>query len=392
MPASIVAFWLVFTAASTSFAPNVAYSQFPAASAETCATACSSDKMCASWSFGGAVRIVETTKSRRGNIGLPPGMCALSDSLTPARRSGFVSGLPRRSGAVTPAGRFSDGPANYEVRPAPWLDSGAPPSQPAPAYNQGAPIATPSAMPPTRPESPARLDFMPAQPITAQVLPVELGSPDTRARGTPAIRAPEVPSPLQSGFVPPRPVVAAPPNPRSMSHSPPPAPKPTIALEPIQSQATPQPAADLSEFRDANGMIDAAAMRRSQIISARATGQPAYAVQREWEAVEEARQRAAANGVVRADLLAGTVPVLDAPKTKSVRSMPSFPSAGSGTRSEDGPADQKAQKPAAGPKGARGTPQSNQARQSALADDALEPAQNPSYIDREPRLSGGPDG
>ena len=36
--------------------------------------------------------------------------------------------------------------------------------------------------------------------------------------------------------------------------------------------------------------------------------------------------------------------------------------------------------------------QSSQARKSALADAARERARNPSFIDREPRLSGGPSG
>jgi hypothetical protein len=66
----------------------------------------------------------------------------------------------------------------------------------------------------------------------------------------------------------------------------------------MHSQATPLQATDLSSFRGADGMVDAAEMRRSQINSARATGQPTYAVQREWEAVEQERQRAVANGEV----------------------------------------------------------------------------------------------
>ena len=61
MRARVFAFWLAFATASSSFAQNAAYSQFPAVSADTCATACRSDRMCASWSFGGTVPMVETT-------------------------------------------------------------------------------------------------------------------------------------------------------------------------------------------------------------------------------------------------------------------------------------------------------------------------------------------
>jgi hypothetical protein len=163
----------------------------------------------------------------------------------------------------------------------------------------------------------------------------------------------------------------------------------------MQSQAIPQQATDLSSFRGADGMVDAAAMRRSQINSARATGQPAYAVQREWEAVEAERQRAAANGEVRSDPLAGTVPIPEAPQPKSTRPSPNYDPGESDTSSDDGQAQPEAQKPASKSKGARGTPraeQSNRARQSALTDAARARARNPSYIDREPRLSGGPGG
>ena len=142
-------------------------------------------------------------------------------------------------------------------------------------------------------------------------------------------------------------------------------------------------------------MVDAAAMRRSQINSARATGQPAYAVQREWEAVEAERQRALANGEVRADPLAGTVPVPESPQPKSTRPSPSYEPTESEPPNDNGQTDSGAQKPTSKAKGARGTPraeQSNQARKSALADAARERARNPSFIDREPRLSGGPSG
>ncbi len=404
MRARVFAFWLAFATASTSFAQNAAYSQFPAASATTCATACTSDRMCASWSFGGAVPMVETTSRRSRNMGPQPRMCALTKSLTPVQQSGFESGLPRRSGALTPGGRYADGPANYEVRPAPWLDPNAHMPQPTVTYNSGAPISpSPATLPAP---SAGRVDFMPAQPSTAAAAtpkPAELSAPRAGARGTPRQQtAEEAARPVPPSYfgsrdksvVPsPAAVATAPKNGQPMSYS----PASNLPAEPqqIQSQTTSQQATDLSSFRGADGMVDAAAMRRSQINSARATGQPAYAVQREWEAVEAERQRAVANGEVRADPLAGTVPVPESPQPKSTRASPSFESTESQPPNDNGQTDSEAQRPTSKAKGARGTPraeQSNQARKSAMAEAARERARNPSFIDREPRLSGGPGG
>jgi len=399
MRARDFAFWLAFALAGPSFAQNAAYSQFPVATADTCATACTSDRMCASWSFGGTTPTIETTSRRSKNMGPPPRMCSLSKSLTPARQSGYESGLPRRSGALTPTGRFADGPANYEVRPAPWLDPKARMAQPASSYNQGAPIAPPRPMPPAPTSNPSagRVDFVPTQPSAASPTPNATGTPRSGARGMPRTRTSEVqPAPLtQSSFEAPSPVAAAPSSPQPMSYSSPPNPAPMAMPQPMQGQVAPQQATDLSKFRGADGMVDAASMRRSQINSARATGQPAYAVQREWEAVEEERQRAAANGEVRADPLAGTVPVPEAPQPKSARPKPSYNPAESNTPTDDGQAAPEGQKPASKSKGARGTPraeQTNLTRQSALNEAARARARNPSYIDREPRLSGGPGG
>ena len=405
MRARVFAFWLAFATASTSFAQNATYSQFPAASANTCATACTSDRMCASWSFGGTVPRVESTSRRSRNMGPQPRMCALSKSLTPVRQLGFESGLPRRSGALTPGGRYADGPANYEVRPAPWLDPKARLPQPVLTYNQGAPIAPPPAMVPASAPSAGRVDFMPAQPnaapTTAQSAPAELSAPRAGARGTPRQQsAAEAARPAPQSYFGSRPMNVAPsavatptPSVPPMSYSP--APEPMTAPQQMQSQVAPQQATDLSSFRGADGMVDAAAMRRSQINSARASGQPAYAIQREWEAVEAERQRAVAKGEVRADPLAGTVPVPESPQPKSTRSSQSFEPNESEPPYDNGQPDSGAQKPTSRAKGARGTPraeQSNQARKSALADVARERARNPSFIDREPRLSGGPGG
>jgi len=395
MRARVFAFWLAFATASTSFAQNAAYSQFPAASAEACATACTSDRMCASWSFDGTVPMVETTSRRSRNVGPQPRMCALSKSSTTTRKSGFESGLPRRSGALIPGGRYADGPANYEVRPASWLDPGARLPQPPLTYNQGAPIAPPPAMPPAPPPSAGRVEFVPAEQSAGLVVPASLNVPRTGARGMPRSPASEVSPAPQSSSAVSDPVAFAPPSQPSMSYRQPPAPPPMANPPQMQSQATTQLATDLSSFRGADGMVDAAAMRRSQINSARAAGQPAYAVQREWEAVEAERQRAAANGEVRSDPLAGTVPVKETPQQQSARFNRTYEPAEPETPYEDGQTEPEAQKPTSKAKGARGTPraeQSNQARKRALANAAHERARNPSYIDREPRLSGGPGG
>jgi len=392
MRARVFAFWLAFATASSSFAQNAAYSQFPAVSADTCATACTSDRMCASWSFGGTVPMVETTSPRSGNMGPQPRMCALSKSSTPTRQSGLEAGLPRRSGALTPSGRYADGPANYEVRPAPWLEAEARLSQLGSASNQGAPIAPRTAMSPAPLPSAGRADFTPAEQSTGPAGPASLNVPRTGARGMPRSRASETALAPQSSSTVSDPVKCAPPSPPPMAYNQPPAALPMAKPLQAQSQATPQQATDLSSFRGADGMVDAAAMRRSQINSARAAGQPAYAVQREWEAVEAERQRAAANGEVRVDPLAGTVPVPVSPQPKSARPSPSYEP---DQPSDDGQTDSDAQKPVSKAKGARGTPraeQSNQARKSAMADAARERARNPSYINREPRLSGGPEG
>jgi hypothetical protein len=392
MRARVFAFWLAFATASTSFAQNAAYSQFPTASADSCATACTSDRMCASWSFGGTVPMIETTSRRNKAMGAPPRMCALSKSLTPVRQSGFESGLPRRSGSLTPTGRYADGPANYEVRPAPWLDPTARMPQPASPYSQGAPIAESRPMPlaPTSNSSAGQVDFLPTQPNAAPPTPTVLSTERSGARGIPRAWPSEVPpAPVpQSSFATPNPVAAAP-------ITQPPAPTSAAISQPVLSQATPQQATDLSKFRGADGMVDAAAMRRSQINSARATGQPAYAVQREWEAVEEERQRAAANGDVRADPLAGTVPVPEAPQPKSARSSSSYNPGESDPISDEEQAAPEVQKPSNKSKGARGMPraeQSNGVRQSAVNEGARKRGRKPSYIDREPRLSGGPIG
>lgn len=392
MRARNFAFWLAFAFAGPSFAQNAAYSQFPATDADSCAKACTSDRMCASWSFGGAVATGETTSRSKKKMGPPPRMCALSQSLSPARQPGFESGLPRRTAVLTPTGRYGEGSNNYEVRPAPWLDPRARTPQPAPGSNQGAPIAPPPAPPA------ARMEFSP-QAAPRPAAPVEASQSRSGARGTPRTSVrdmPPQPAPQASFEILQAPAAMSPPmaqpNPPQMSFTPPPA---MPAAAPMQSPAPAQQATDLSKFRGSDGMVDAAAMRRAQINSARATGQPAYAVQREWEAVEQERQRAAANGEVRPDPLAGTVPVPQAPQPRSSKPSQGFEPNPSSLGAEEESDSPEAQKPASKPKGARGTPraeQSTSSRQSALNQAARDRARNPSYIDREPRLGGGPGG
>lgn len=407
MRARDFAFWLAFILAGPSFAQNAAYSKFPTATADTCATACTSDRMCASWSFGGATSVGEATGRSKKNAGPPPQMCALSTSLVPVSQAGFESGLPRRTGILTPTGRYADGPANYEVRPAPWLDPRARAPQPVPSYNQGAPIAPPPTMtaaPPT-PPSAGRVEFVPAQPAVAAAAPSEMSAPRTGARGMPRQQETEnVARPVPPSYFgsrptniaqPNPPLVAAVPSPSPMNEGSTPAAASPAPQQQMQSQAAPQQASDLSKFRGADGMVDAAAMRRAQINSARATGQPAYAVQREWEAVEQERQRAASNGEVRADPLAGTVPVPEAAQPKSNKPSPRYDSDPANLLADEDPSASEVQKPTVKSKGARGTPraeQSSSPRQSALNQAVRERARNPSYIDREPRLSGGPGG
>jgi hypothetical protein len=144
-------------------------------------------------------------------------------------------------------------------------------------------------------------------------------------------------------------------------------------------------------------MIDAAAMRRAQLNAARDKGQPAYAVQREWEAVEAERQRSAAAGEVRPDPLAGTVPVPlpepERPKVKQQTSQPPADGVADPYYQEDEAETKPPPKPASKSKGARGTPRAEgltKAQQKSLAEAARKRANNPAYIDREPRLGGGP--
>lgn len=392
MRTRVFAFWLAFATASTSFAQNAVYSQFPTPSANTCAIACTNDRMCASWSFDGTAPMIQATSGRKKAMSASPHMCSLSKSLTPVRQLGSESGLPRRSGDLAPTGRYAHGPANYDVRPAPWLDPTARTPQVAPSDSQSAPIAASQPIPlaPTSNPSAGRVEFLPTQPNDVPSATVAVSTGRSVARGIPRPMSSEVPpEPMpQPSFATPIPVAVAP-------IAPPPAPKPMAISQQMHSQATPLQATDLSSFRGADGMVDAAEMRRSQINSARATGQPTYAVQREWEAVEQERQRAVANGEVRADPLAGTVPVLEAPQAKSARFSKSYYPEESDPISDEDQAGPEVQKPSTKTKAARGNPsaeQSNGVRQSAVNEAARARGRKPSNVDREPRLSGGPIG
>jgi hypothetical protein len=204
------------------------------------------------------------------------------------------------------------------------------------------------------------------------------------------------------------------------SQQPPPAapPRQETAARPTTGRNAPRaPVRDASNpesFRGADGMIDAAEMRRAQIEAARTQGTPAYSVQREWEAVAAEQQRAEAAGEVRADPLAGTSPIAPPPETRAERRAREAEEAAqvaADQRSSSGDEDQgdegvtPAPAPATtGTRGARGTPRSKKApaRTSQTQSEAEMASTNTSRqsrtrraqpaqaLDREPRLAGGP--
>jgi hypothetical protein len=194
------------------------------------------------------------------------------------------------------------------------------------------------------------------------------------------------------------------------------------APRPAPGRGTPRAPArnpnDPESFRGADGMIDAAEMRRAQINAARDQGTPAYSVQREWEAVAAERQRADEAGEVRVDPLAGTVPVAPPPETRAERrareaeeAVVEAQEARDAARAAGDDPDQAAPATQSAPKrrGARGTPRPKSApRQTSQSDANQQVASAPAprrlfqsrrkaptpapvqALDREPRLSGGP--
>jgi hypothetical protein len=295
--------------------------------------------------------------------------------------------------------------------------------RPAPAYTppvyspppvQSAPVMI--APPPRRQLAPM---VQPPPPPQTQEMP-DAGS------AAPVIALPTRPRAARGVPIPKAPVVAVSPPvaPRApaaiASQQPPPAapPRQETAARPTTGRNAPRaPVRDASNpesFRGADGMIDAAEMRRAQIEAARTQGTPAYSVQREWEAVAAEQQRAEAAGEVRADPLAGTSPIAPPPETRAERRAREAEEAAqvaADQRSSSGDEDQgdegvtPAPAPATtGTRGARGTPRSKKApaRTSQTQSEAEMASTNTSRqsrtrraqpaqaLDREPRLAGGP--
>jgi hypothetical protein len=159
-------------------------------------------------------------------------------------------------------------------------------------------------------------------------------------------------------------------------------------------------ASNPENFRGPDGMIDAAAMRRAQLAAAGANGQPAYSVQREWEAVEAERQRARAAGEQRVDPLAGTVPVPETAQERRAREREEARQ-NSEQRGDDPESDNDQVSELATPakRGSQGatTAQRRPAKRQELAQASQAPTRQrarqpkpPRLIDREPKLDGGP--
>lgn len=192
-------------------------------------------------------------------------------------------------------------------------------------------------------------------------------------------------------------------------------PRQETAARPAPGRGTPRgPVRDPSNpesFRGADGMIDAAEMRRAQLEASRNGGTPSYSVQREWEAVAAEQQRAEAAGEVRADPLAGTVPVAPPPETRAQRRAREAEEAEDArASSEDSDAEEATPPPSRAPaRGARGAPRTRSAPaptsdqssetleyERQVAADRARQSRTSSRtaprppLDREPRLAGGP--
>ncbi len=544
-------FIVTFSAPSGAFAQNGGYTRFPAQSAQSCAMACTSDQMCASWSFGNNPRSFGQNETRNQSAPTSSGMCSFSSSSTQQNGPGIASGLPRRDRAVesmkalnstqtsqiatnapayrsapTMAGQENSGRTGWEVRPAPWLSNtptaaayqapnvsqrqvqnqSRPPAQPQPqpqsyapatvAVNtprieyEAAPAQSPSVnrpvilTPPPAPLSTPRVRTSysgtapssvgqstqslprPSQPMTqarpSSAASVSPGVPAQRVRPLtvppPPPRTQEIPAQSQVIVALPRAASQQPsPAPRRAVTLPPPAPiapvraatvaraatatstaiRTPIKPVPVATQAAVAPAlvtpsqqgapprqevaivpsptraatrgpvrdpSNPESFRGADGMIDAAEMRRAQLIAAREQGTPAYSVQREWEAVAAEQQRAEAAGEVRVDPLAGTAPVPPPPETRGERRAREAAEAAEDaaalaravangeTDSEESQRPATNQRTRAAPRPARQTSSATptQPRQTAQSTSRRQRAAAPQAIDREPRLSGGP--
>jgi hypothetical protein len=146
--------------------------------------------------------------------------------------------------------------------------------------------------------------------------------------------------------------------PKADAPPPPQAPR----AEPVRPSAIEPGAVELEAYRGADVMVDSAVMRRAQLNSAREHGQAAYAVQKESEAIEIDRQRAASTEANVKDPLAGTIPVSpDVPPQPLADNQPKA------NENEAHPISKK------------------------IFKNSKKPQQRPPIaIDREPKLNGGP--
>lgn len=273
------------------------------------------------------------------------------------------------------------------------------------------------------PEPPPGTRDMPVQPqVTATIpLPAQVQSPrvpsvppSAPTRSVPSSPRANLPPPARAAV--PRPAVSPQASSRAATQrstpaqSAAPAPQESNAAAPprqeVATVASPsrtsprQPVRDPSNpesFRGADGMIDAAEMRRAQLNAAREQGTPAYSVQREWEAIEAERQRAAAAGEVRVDPLAGTTPVPPPPETRAERRAREAAEAAEDAaeqraasgEDEDIAREAAPQRPATSRR-TRAAPRQTSANQASTPTRQAARRAPPQALDREPRLSGGP--
>jgi hypothetical protein len=205
------------------------------------------------------------------------------------------------------------------------------------APQSGPRILTPLPPPPVyQPQYQAAVpSYSPPQSAPVMIAPPSRSQPSANTQAIPQAASPSIALPTRGRGGRPLPKAkTTTPEP----NTPPPLPDPAIAqTEPVgaapprqETEARPTsgrgaaatPVRDPNNpesFRGADGMIDAAEMRRAQLDASRANGTPTYSVQREWEAIAAEQQRAQAAGEVRVDPLAGSVPVERAPETRAQR-------------------------------------------------------------------------
>lgn len=250
MRARTFVFALVCGTATAALAQDSGYVRFPSPSSNACATACASDQMCASWSFGTAARSYGQNQTRPEG----GGMCTFSASSTVRTSPGMVSGLPRRqtnnatvpmmsappnqggqsyisqSNAPQQANQGNAASANasgWGIRPAPWLRSGEGDQQMPPPPPQ-APTGMPQQLrqvppiPAPTPSAEPRIEFD-AQPPSPQYNAPQYTTPQVRATMPPASLPPTslpptslpqslpIPPPVQRPYVAPTPAYTPPP-------------------------------------------------------------------------------------------------------------------------------------------------------------------------------------